>query len=157
MAASEAETKYETAQAFVDSIEQDQGRAQAVAKGDWAKVLWKKKTDEANSLQEGLEAKQALLARAIREQEVRCVFFGIVAFFLRRRRFWTFTYAMVGMQALFVTVFQEFVLVLTERLSQSEAVESQGADESEARPMDLEAAPSSEGQENIHSEQDEKG
>lgn len=69
-AASKANSNLQTAQGLLDSADTEEALAQATAKAEWAKSMVEKKRNEEVSAQEALEAKEALLNRALKEQEV---------------------------------------------------------------------------------------
>lgn len=87
-AASKAFSNLQAAQALLNSAETEEAQTQATAKAEWAKSMVEKRRDDENSAQETVEAKNALLTRALKEQE-----------------------------ALFITVCKSFSEVLTDRLS----------------------------------------
>ncbi|CAM6096308.1 unnamed protein product [Calypogeia fissa] len=87
-AVAKAQDKIELAQIMLESAEKEDAKLQAKAKHDWANSAMRRAKEEESSAQESLEAKQALLARALREQE-----------------------------ALFISIFQNFARVLTDRLT----------------------------------------
>ncbi|KAL3701469.1 hypothetical protein R1sor_019491 [Riccia sorocarpa] len=87
-AVARADSKVEAALALVELAANDDAKARAKSKLEWATLAQKKTKAEENTAQESLEVKEALLQRALSEQE-----------------------------ALFMAVYQNFATVLTERLS----------------------------------------
>ncbi|KAL2649459.1 hypothetical protein R1flu_017587 [Riccia fluitans] len=83
-----ADSKVEAALAMVELAADDDAKARAKSKLEWATSAQKKAKDEESSAQESLEVKEALLQRALSEQE-----------------------------ALFMAVYQNFATILTDRLS----------------------------------------
>ena len=70
-AVSKALSNLEIAQGLLDSADTDEAQTQAMAKTEWAKSMIEKRKTEEISAEEALEAKDALLNRALKEQEVR--------------------------------------------------------------------------------------
>ncbi|KAG6549752.1 hypothetical protein Mapa_008732 [Marchantia paleacea] len=87
-ALAKAVAKVEAALALMETATDDETRAGAKSKLEWATSAQKKAKDEESSSQESLEVKEALLLRALHEQE-----------------------------ALFMAVYQNFATILTQRLS----------------------------------------
>lgn len=111
-AASKANSNLQTAQSLLDSADTEEALAQATAKAEWAKSMVEKKRNEEVSMQEALESKEALLNRALKEQE-----------------------------GLFISIFQHFCSVLSERLSKEAQTESTvvGMEEEKPSAMDIDA------------------
>ncbi|MCO5600859.1 hypothetical protein L7F22_054976 [Adiantum nelumboides] len=111
-AASKANSNLQTAQSLLDSADTEEALAQATAKAEWVKSMVEKKRTEENSMQEALEAKEALLNRALKEQE-----------------------------GLFISAFQHFCSVLSDRLSKEPQCESvvAGMEEDNPSAMDIDA------------------
>lgn len=89
-AASIAISNLQTAQSLLDSADTEEAHTQATAKAEWAKSMVEKKRNEEILAQEALETKEALLNRALKEQE-----------------------------GLFISIFKSFCSVLTEQLSKN--------------------------------------
>eukprot|EP00250_Pteridium_aquilinum_P015137 c22401_g1_i1 orf=764-3292(-) len=111
-AASKANSNLQTAQGLLDSADTEEALAQASAKAEWAKSMVEKKRNEQVSAEEALETKEALLNRALKEQE-----------------------------GLFISIFRNFCLVLTDRLSKAPQNEDVVLDNEEDNPasMDIDA------------------
>lgn len=111
-AASKANSNLQTAQSLLDSADTEEALAQATAKAEWAKSMVEKKRNEEVSMQEALEAKEALLNRALKEQE-----------------------------GLFMSIFQHFCSVLSEMLSKEVQTENTvvGMEEEKPSAMDIDA------------------
>jgi nuclear cap-binding protein subunit 1 len=73
-AVAKAQGKLDLALQMADVAETDEYKLQAKAKNDWATSSMRRAKEEESSSQESLEAKQALLARALREQEASYFF-----------------------------------------------------------------------------------
>lgn len=69
-ALAKAVAKVEAAVALLETATDDETRAGAKSKLEWATSAQKKAKDEESSSQESLEVKEALLLRALHEQEV---------------------------------------------------------------------------------------
>lgn len=127
-----AHTKWEAAVTAAKSsdMKSEDTRNSLSAKVDWAKTVADKAQDEETSAQDSLESKEALLARALREQE-----------------------------ALFLAVYQSFADLLTARLSQplpeaqQEAAKPMEADAEDA-PAAMEADEESPPEEDANKQQD---
>ncbi|KAJ7559574.1 hypothetical protein O6H91_04G091800 [Diphasiastrum complanatum] len=105
-----AQTNLETAQGLLETSSSEDSRVHATAKVEFARSMLDKKKEKETSNQESLEAKEALLARALYEQE-----------------------------GLFILIFQSFASVITqhilvnenEGLSTEETMDVEGASEIE--------------------------
>lgn len=110
-ATAKAHGKWEAAVASADLAKTDEARSPASAKVDWTKTVANKARDEETSARDSLESKEALLARALREQE-----------------------------ALFLAVYQSFADLLNERLSrpllEAEDINMDGNDATEGEADD---------------------
>lgn len=121
-AASKANSNLQTAQGLLDSADTEEALAQATAKAEWAKSMVEKKRNEEISVQEGLEAKDALLNRALKEQE-----------------------------GLFISIFASFCSVLTQRLSKRVLNEGDMLSTEEAIPSTMDIDTTADGdQKSIH-------
>lgn len=69
-AVSKAVSNLEIAQGLLDSADTEEAQTQATAKTEWAKSVLEKRKNEEILAEEALEAKDALLSRALKEQEV---------------------------------------------------------------------------------------
>ncbi|KAH7278662.1 hypothetical protein KP509_38G051300 [Ceratopteris richardii] len=106
-ATSKANSNLQTAQSVLDSAETEEAVAQATAKAEWAKTLVEKRKHEEASAEETLDAKHALLNHSLREQE-----------------------------DLFISVFENFCSVLSERLSKA-SPRSTDMEEDKPSAMDI--------------------